>query len=355
MDNKIFMDSTVRKLVDNYLKRIDALEGVDEFSVKRNYHILTMLSWFTKNSSVVDANLKVSAKHYKEPFAKELTSNSMLDDELNIVFAYCMCFGMEYYINSPYSMDECIQLAKDFFEQHSEEFDFFSRSITIKALSFTSSAVIKDLLNDEDFKTIREFASKTRYAEQLKESWDRELSEKEKRVDILKDTLDKYEEAFNFIGLHEGFVELGKIKKKELHWSKVALFGLGALIPLSIASISWLFFHFDIKLEKAFDLVKITPAASITIFLFYYFRISLVNYNSIKAQIIQIELRKNLCRFIQSYAEHSLRLKTEKINHLEKFEDIIFSNIMTTGDKMPSTFDGLEQIASFVSRLKDKK
>lgn len=355
MDNKIFLDSKIRNLVENYMKRIDSLECVDTFSEKRNYHISTILSWFTRNSNIVDANLKISAKHYKEPFAKELTSNSMLDDELNIVFAYCMCFGMEYYINSPYSMDECIQLAKEFFEQHSEEFDFFSRSITTKALNFTSSAVIKDLLNDEDFKTIREFTSKTRHAEQLKESWDRELSEKEKRVNILKDTLDKYEEAFNFIGLHDGFVELGKIKKKELHWSKVALFGLGALIPLSIASISWLFFHFDVKLEKAFDLVKITPAASITIFLFYYFRISLASYNSIKAQIIQIELRKNLCRFIQSYAEHSLKLKTDKINHLDKFEDIIFSNIMTTGDKMPSTFDGLEQIATFVSNLKDKK
>ncbi|MBP2156210.1 hypothetical protein [Erwinia rhapontici] len=355
MDNKIFMDSAVKKLVDNYLQRIDSLEGDDEFSGKRNYHISTILSWFTKNSIIVDANLKVSAKHYKEPFIKELNSHGMLDGELNLVFAYCMCFGMEYYINSPYSMDECIKMAKEFSEDNIEEFDFFSRSIITKALHYTSNAVIKDLLNNEDFKTIKEFASKTRYAEQLKELWDREIEEKKGRVDNLKSTLDKYEEAFNFIGLHEGFVELGTIKKKELYWSRVALFSLGAFIPLSITMISWLFFHFEIKLEKALDLVKLIPGASITVFFFYYFRISLVNYNSIKAQIIQIELRKNLCRFIQSYAEHSLKLKTEKINHLEKFEDIIFSNIMTTGDKMPSTFDGLEQIATFVSSLKDKK
>lgn len=355
MDNKIFLDSTIRKLVENYLKRINSLECVDVFSQKRNHHISTILSWFMRNANAIDTNLKVSAKHYKEPFANELNSNAMLDGELNIIFAYCMCFGMENYINSPYSMDECIQLAKEFFEQNIEKFDSFSRDITTKSLSFTSSAVIKDLLNNEDFKAIREFASKTKHAEELKRNWDRELTEKEVRVNILKDTLDKYEEAFNFIGLHEGFVELGKIKKKELYWSKVALFGLGALIPTSIAIISWLFFYFDIKIEKAFDLVKIIPGASITIFLFYYFRTSLVGYNSIKAQIIQIELRKNLCRFIQSYAEHSLKLKTDKINHLDKFEDIIFSNIMTTGDKMPSTFDGLEQIATFVSNLKDKK
>ncbi len=355
MDNKIFMDSAVRKLVENYLQRIDSLKSVDEFSDKRNYHISAMLSWFTKNSIVVDANLKVSAKHYKEPFAKELNSHSMLDDELNLVFAYCMCFGMEYYINSPYSMDEFIQMAKEFSEDNIEKFDFFSGSIITKALNYTSSAVIKDLLNDEDFKVIKEFASKTQYAEQLKKAWDREIKEKEGKVDNLKNTLDKYENAFNFIGLHEGFVELGNIKKKELFWSRVALFSLGAFIPLSITLISWLFFHYDIKLEKTLDLVKLIPGASITIFLFYFFRTSLMNYNSIKAQIIQIELRKNLCRFIQSYAEHSLKLKTEKINHLEKFEDIIFSNIMTSGDKMPSTFDGLEQISTFVSSLKDKK
>jgi hypothetical protein len=94
------------------------------------------------------------------------------------------------------------------------------------------------------------------------------------------------------------------------------------------------------------------PVFSITFILIYYFRVALQNHNSIKAQLSQIELRKTLCQFIQSYSDYSTKIKKEDPESLSKFESIIFSSIITNGDNIPSTFDGLEQVVKLISDLK---
>ncbi|MDX7568723.1 hypothetical protein SJ550_24910, partial [Serratia marcescens] len=81
-------------------------------------------------------------------------------------------------------------------------------------------------------------------------------------------------------------------------------------------------------------------------------RIALHDYKSLKTQINQIELRKSLCKFIQSYAQYSSKIKKDDASALEKFETIIFSNIVMTDDKLPSTFDGIESIANLIKSTK---
>ncbi|MGP1190579.1 hypothetical protein ACJ8KY_23530, partial [Serratia sp. CY54781] len=72
------------------------------------------------------------------------------------------------------------------------------------------------------------------------------------------------------------------------------------------------------------------------------------------SQINQIELRKSLCMFIQNYVEYSKTMKSGGNNTLDKFENVIFSNILMSDEKLPSTFDGLDSIASIIKEIKIK-
>jgi hypothetical protein len=67
---------------------------------------------------------------------------------------------------------------------------------------------------------------------------------------------------------------------------------------------------------------------------------------------MQIELRQALCQFIQSYATYSKEIKTQDTGALEKFESLIFSWLLYDPDKLPSTFDGIEQIGNFIKSIK---
>ncbi|MBK7299223.1 MAG: hypothetical protein IPI79_01660 [Moraxellaceae bacterium] len=75
---------------------------------------------------------------------------------------------------------------------------------------------------------------------------------------------------------------------------------------------------------------------------------------SIQSQILQIELRMTLCQFIQNYAEQSKVLKEQNKEGFEKFESLIFSSIVSSDDKIPATFDGVEQLASLLKVFQNK-
>ncbi|MFC6168109.1 hypothetical protein [Acinetobacter terrestris] len=59
-----------------------------------------------------------------------------------------------------------------------------------------------------------------------------------------------------------------------------------------------------------------------------------------------------LCQFIQSYAEKSKELKEHNKEGFEKFESLIFSSIVSSDDRIPSTFDGMEQLSSLLKNFK---
>jgi hypothetical protein len=62
----------------------------------------------------------------------------------------------------------------------------------------------------------------------------------------------------------------------------------------------------------------------------------------------------SLCRFIQSYADYSIDIKEKNSEALSKFEAIIFSGLVGSEDKLPSTFDGIEQLTAFAKSITGK-
>lgn len=178
------------------------------------------------------------------------------------------------------------------------------------------------------------------------------LAAKEYRVNQLAGILDEQKIAFNFVGLSQGFSSLLNKKRnsKNIVLSLLFFIGVFLFIPL-FTYIEIQQFRNDSK-QDLFEWIKFIPFIGVELIILYLFRVVLSHYNSIKAEIIQLELRQTLCQFIQSYAEYAKEIKEKDSSSLEKFENLIFSSILSSSDKIPSTFDGLEQIINIIKEIK---
>jgi len=222
-------------------------------------------------------------------------------------------------------------------------------------------------------------------------SWDATLQERETKVEELRTTLIKYETAFNFVGLYNGFQKMHKAKLWQKLFTQVSL----TLFGLSIISLIAIEFYFlnkpylqemstsaptasntaspakpnlpqptplqanttpiDQPPKTAQIVAIVIPSFTLLFILLYFFRITLGTLNSVRSQLLQLDLRMTLCQFIQSYSESSKELKEKNKEGFEKFESIIFSSIVASDDKVPSTFDGVEQITKAFNILKGKE
>lgn len=228
------------------------------------------------------------------------------------------------------------------------------RSQIIYASFVMPANIAKEFINDANIGVFKDFEQKKQEAVTLKEQWDKEIESKKIESNRLKEKLDEYKIAFNFVGLYKGFLELTGKKSKEALWlfRSLIIMGFFILAPL-VGEIILTSQGFYKELSTDIDrLMVFLPILSLEIILIYFFRVILLNYRSVKAQVMQIELRQTLCQFIQSYADYSAKIKKQDGMALEKFESLIFSGILSDPEKLPSTFDGVEQLGNFIKSMK---
>ncbi|HGO5854369.1 TPA: hypothetical protein ACK3JH_001248 [Mannheimia haemolytica] len=176
------------------------------------------------------------------------------------------------------------------------------------------------------------------------------------KVENLAVTLEKQKTAFNFVGLSQGFENLLSQKNKA-KWASftlmIIIFLLLVLVPVSFIGgrfLNW-FSEYNITWNEI-GWEQMLPILGLEILFAYFFRVVLSHYNSIQTQIMQLELRQSLCQFIQNYADYAKDIKEKDGSSLEKFESLIFSSILSSADKVPSTFDGLEQMSNLIKSIK---
>ncbi|MBC5790787.1 hypothetical protein [Providencia sp. JUb39] len=172
------------------------------------------------------------------------------------------------------------------------------------------------------------------------------IEEKEKHITTLREYLDGVVSGYNFAGLTGAYRDFYTSKNKE-RWASLVV-----LVVLAIAS----FLPMGIKVSSEsstkltdINLMHYLGVSALTIILLYFFKVALQNYNSIKTELTQIKLRMNLCMFVDNYSDFSKSKDNREA--LDKFENIIFSNIQLNENNIPSTFDGLEQLASLIDSL----
>lgn len=217
------------------------------------------------------------------------------------------------------------------------------------------SEFMKEMLVSETGKSILEFKNNTKLFDELQKKSHQEISEYTQKIGQLKTALENYEQAFNFVGLHDGFKNLHEKKNSEKNlsfWGMIAIFS-AMLLTLLLELLSIQSKSANEPINIGHTVLMAMPLVAIEILLIYLFRVVLANYQSIKKQLLQIELRMTLCQFIQSYTSYAKEMKATDKASLEKFENLIFSGIVMDDQQLPSTFDGIEQISKMVSALKN--
>lgn len=272
-------------------------------------------------------------------------------------------------LNDEYAVTNLKKRTSDYLA--SQAFSSSFNSELTQITYFLSYEIMKHLYNSEEISLFSSIDDKVvkvercinsvidfnREVDEKISDFDKKLAARQTKVDKLEETLRKQQSRLNFAGLSEGFHNLliQKSSEAESLYKWLVCMGIIMVIPLICIIFGWLP---DSILKENTSLnyvIKIVPFISLEIILIYFFRVILQNYKSVKAQVLQIELRRTLCQFIESYTDYSSDVKRDKeANPLEKFENLIFSGIISDSENLPSTFDGMDQITKLLTSLKGK-
>lgn len=213
--------------------------------------------------------------------------------------------------------------------------------------------VVRKFIHHPKMSALQELPKVIAKSERERTALEEQISSREERIEALKQNLQKYESAFNFVALYDGFKALRDQKRRE------SLVGLLWMIVLGLMMITpfvgKIYLTFNPVAGVQADFYTYASLVGLELVLLFLFRVALHGYRAVKAQLIQIDLRMALCQFIQGYAEYASEVRKKDSQLLDRFDQLIFSGIVTTEAAIPSTFDGFEQLTSLVAKIKDAR
>ncbi|EJL6763074.1 hypothetical protein [Vibrio cholerae] len=346
------------KVINSFVSRTEHMMFSDETIQMRLINTREIVSSIARGPDSWDKRCDFNIHYLGERFISSLqgfSSKNNAESEINSIYTKAFRFLCEFdfMIGPELELGHDLDAIKSAITNDAINNQSEVSGQIIYALYVMPANIVKRHLNNKNLVAVTDFKARLDEAEQLRAEWDQEIILKQDAVNELGAKLDKIKTGFNFVGLYKGFSDLSTKKTNELKWIFYSLIGMSFLI---LSPLVYEFFTFkSVSGEAGFqfvELLKFIPLVSIELILIYFFRIILINYRSAKAQIMQIELRQTLCQFIQSYAEYASEIKAKDASSLEKFESLIFSGILSDAEKLPSTFDGLEQIVTMLKSLK---
>ncbi|HCB1766405.1 MULTISPECIES: hypothetical protein [Citrobacter] len=155
----------------------------------------------------------------------------------------------------------------------------------------------------------------------------------------------------NFKLLAKAFSTLRIAKREEVKYAQYRMWVFIVLLTV-LPAISFLYFQFNEIKSISLSLVKYLPIVSLEILFFYFMRLFYIEVKSLKSQLVQIDLRLNLCEFIYDYIETRDKTHSDKVSDSWKaFESLIFSPIQPNEDKIPSVMDGTDVLADLAGKI----
>ncbi len=351
-----FSSESSTRAIDSFIKQATIAVLEDEQYKTRLERSLEIVGSISKNPDGWSDRCRFNINWIGDNFISELSSYqaSSIEGIDNIyTCAYRFLCEFDFFIGPGKELSLELRSLRSKIQNDALKLDSDVSSQIIYASYVMPANIVKEFINNKDIAVISTFNKKVEESKQLKSQWDLEIEEKENSVNDLKNKLDEYKIGFNFVGLYKGFDDLATKKESDRKFLLKSLLALGSLIlaPL-LAQFGVSLYRGEPSTFALTDLLTLVPLVSVEVILVYFFRIVLHNYKTTKTQIIQIELRKTLCQFIQNYANYASAIKKDDATALEKFENLIFSGILSDSEKLPSTFDGVEQLSSFIKNMK---
>ncbi|MGJ7248900.1 hypothetical protein [Morganella morganii] len=189
------------------------------------------------------------------------------------------------------------------------------------------------------------------------EQVENDISARMNRLKELKETIIKLTSEYNFAALKQGYANLArqKIREKNMAIFCMLIFGSMAIMAASIKLLNLLDF-LPVKIvfpEKEEKVIFYISIIGLTILFLYFFRISMINFNNIRTELNQISLRVNLCMFIESYIDFKKDQEDKEL--MNKFENIVFSNISSSNKNNISAFDDLDKLVKLIQAVNPQK
>ncbi|OBP16316.1 hypothetical protein A5320_02595 [Rheinheimera sp. SA_1] len=264
-----------------------------------------------------------------------------------------ICTALRSYIDSYYPSDDSVNVYRNYsFNLHPSILVHNRVNVKIQTQQGSQQSIIDELskYKDSDFKV-------SQVLSQL-EKWDSSVDEKFQRIESLNKELQNLSSSYNFANISHGFQNLLKSKKASLHLNSILIFILTVILvaPPMFKIFTGLYPEpsvYGTRIDLTSYLINYIPFVALDFFVLYFFRIVLSTRKEITTQVVQLELRKSLCQFIESYSERSKEMSATTPKLLEKFETLIFSGLTTDPTNVPTTFDGLEQLANMIKSIKN--
>ncbi|MEH0875620.1 hypothetical protein QM999_13080 [Pectobacterium cacticida] len=345
-----FDQEKIKNLIQKKLNFLSENVTETEFQKLRDRHCINILKNMESNAKRWDEYTSFNNDRLSDALSEMLSYDDYDDEIMNYLFATLFRFLMEYNFKSEAELDDKLNDVKFFAIKERDRFNGRSLTRIDFSINILPFSLMREKYQSSDVKSFIKAVEVEGSMKVHMADWDKTIDGQIKRVTELNEKLKEQEVAYNFVGLYKGFHNLSRAKRIEAKTAlfNTRMFGFLAIIPLVFEAIM-LTVNSNGTWFDSFRIALI-PAFALTFILVYYFRVSLSSYQSIKSQIVQIELRKSLCTFIQNYSTYAEKM-TDK-ESLRKFENVIFSNIMPSEDKIPSTFDGIEQIAKLIESIK---
>jgi hypothetical protein len=352
------LDETKQLLskLNRFLSEIPEKDS-DRFLIAKQ--ISSVIGLILNNVDQFDRQCQTNIQWIGSSFISELANldNSQEPIKLDVFLSTLYRFLIEFDLSMKDRLSFELQSFQRFVNDNLEKFEPRAKEQILFARQEMPVGILKEILNHDEIGNLKNVSAFSTEISQKFEAWEGALSKHEKTVGKFQEALDAQKTAFNFVGLHDGFSDLAKAKTAELKSLRgfMVLFGICVVAPL-FAELAFAYTQREYlsTIQPIFLGITSLLSLSLTLLLIYIFRISVRSVDSCKAQLLQLELRKTLCRFIQSYADYSKDIKEKNPESLAKFESLIFSGIVSNEERLPSTFDGIDQLSNFVKALRDK-
>ncbi|MBI1397181.1 MAG: hypothetical protein GC151_14510 [Betaproteobacteria bacterium] len=322
-------------------------------------HLGQILDLILANPEKFDEFCSVNIEWIGRSFVREVGSylEASTDNRAKIVrtiFVSAYRFLCELEFTQPGEPSFEVRRVLNFVHENLERFEGTDRQQLVYAAYSMPAQIVRRLISSPGLINIREFSQTVERSRELKEEWDEDFKQRIELIEGLKGTIGKLASEYNFVGLVHGFQALKVGKERERVFSFRSVLAIAAcMLMLPAAQLYFVVTNLErIDAHKATLVYSLPTILALEVILLYFFRVVLGQFRSVKAQLLQVDLRISLCQFIESYSEYVSRLRKNDSSALTKFESLVFSGLVAGEADIPSTLDGAEQIASLIRSLR---
>lgn len=349
-----FDEQKFQSAIANFSMRLNAEASSIQTNKQFVQFIISALALFKSNPRDFDGACQLNIKYIGSRFFNQIEALRIDAESIEDVFTNCYRFLSELVFykesNFPGDVGNEAQIALERIQYDTTDIPSRIKNQLVYADNFMPVALAKSFLNKADFGVIRSFDEKYAGLGGLVEDIDKKLEGSKKEVVALHNSLKSYKDAFNFVGLHKGFDDIARSKRRSSYLSVIMMVLLAFLM---VTPFLWKIWHvLNDAPSAAFNTELYVAFLGYDLLLLYFFRVVFQGYKSVKGQLVQLDLRKAVCQFIQSYADYAVKIKGSNPALLERFESLVFSGIVVNEENIPSTFDGVEQLIKLFEKVR---